>query len=95
MIGFAERYLEDQELAHQSTLERYTDIVDSLQDVPVAAAAEINQHIMTYCRECMFHTDACFMNIIYLVFKSIEKRSYIAPKKLRPPLRIRDNIDRK
>ncbi|OHD57334.1 MAG: hypothetical protein A2Y33_07570 [Spirochaetes bacterium GWF1_51_8] len=69
-------------------LNSYREIVielrNSLSPEDVGEVAEI---IKTECRMCMFHSDDCFMNVFYIVFKSIEKDAFVEPNRLRPTLR--------
>lgn len=81
-------YEEREQLTCPELLESLPRIVDELRGVRESAAKEICDHVSTYCRGCMFHNDACFMNVIFLAFKSLEVGRLVDPNRVRPSMRI-------
>ena len=63
-------------------------IIDSLKDVQKDAAVQISRLAKDNCRACMFHADTCFMNLVFIIFKSLEIGKYIEINGNRPNLRL-------
>ena len=73
----------------------YPDILGSFREiifelkesVSPTEVKEVAEEIKKECRLCMFHADDCFMNIFFIIFKSIEKGVILEPNRVRPTLR--------
>lgn len=81
-------YVEQKKLCHPQVLDDLPRIVSRLQGVAAADAAEISSHVWHHCRECLLHLDDCFMNLIFLTFKSLEVGRLVEPNKVRPTMRV-------
>jgi hypothetical protein len=62
--------------------------IDGLAEITPEDAHPVSESVKRCCRECMFHLDDCFVNSIYLIFKSIELGEHLKPNKIRPSLRM-------
>jgi hypothetical protein len=87
-IAAIDTYPKDSTIAYPELKRDLHLIIDNLSSVAEENATKIANSAKECCRECMFHADDCFINIVFLVFKSIELGSRIEPNKIRPTLRI-------
>ena len=51
-------------------------------------ASKIAPLCKTNCRNCMFHTDNCFINVNFIVFKSVELDKKVEMSSVRPSMRM-------
>ena len=68
-------------------LKTSNEIISDLNVIPKEEISGLVDLIKKECRLCMFHADDCFMNILFLIFKSIESGKLFEPNRLRPTLR--------
>ncbi|OHD53568.1 MAG: hypothetical protein A2014_11590 [Spirochaetes bacterium GWF1_49_6] len=70
-------------------LKNSNEIITDLKVIPKEEVTGLVELIKKECRLCMFHADDCFMNILFLIFKSIESGKLFEPNRLRPTLRYK------
>ncbi|MGE5606188.1 MAG: hypothetical protein ACM3YE_10930 [Bacteroidota bacterium] len=63
-------------------------LIDSLSAISPEDAKQITDSVKKSCKECMFHIDDCIINIIYILFKSVEIGEHLEFQKIRPGLRM-------
>lgn len=88
LITSIDSYQIDNNTSYPEIMKDLRSLIDSLSNVPRDNARTISKIARECCRECMFHADDCFINIVFLVFKSVELGTYLEPNKLRPTLRM-------
>jgi len=86
--GFIKRYRDTGETSCNGLKPDIQNIIETLKIVPIPLAAKIAQFSKDICRSCMFHNDLCFINIYFIVFKSIEKEKFIGFNDVRPNMRL-------
>lgn len=63
-------------------------LIDSLSAISPEDAKQITDSVKKCCKECMFHIDDCIINIIFILFKSVEIGEHLGFQKIRPGLRV-------
>lgn len=82
------RYLEEKVLSYPELVDELPGFAKNLSKVEPKALSVVLDYLLANCRACMFHNDACFMNLIFLTFKSVEQGRPIAPNAVRPTMRV-------
>jgi hypothetical protein len=87
LIACVEAYLTDERQTQPHVLKRMPQLVESLSEIHAEDTVEICELLVNNCRRCMLHIDSCFINVLFMVFKSIQLRRVLEPIKSRPSLR--------
>lgn len=87
LITAIDSYQVSQTISYPEIFKELDSMIQSLTAVSPADAAAISGIAKKGCRECMFHLDDCFVNIIFLIFSSIELEMQLKPNGIRPTLR--------
>ncbi len=88
LLSLITAYKKENTVSCPDVLKTLKTYIDNLSFLPGEAVKPVSDVAKQCCRECMFHMDDCFINIIFIIFKSIETSNYLEPKKIRPTLRI-------
>lgn len=88
LINTIDSYQKDNVTAFPEILKSLDTYIDGLATITPENAHLVSESVKRCCRECMFHLDDCFVNSIYLIFKSIELGEHLKPNKVRPTLRM-------
>jgi hypothetical protein len=87
LIGMFDFYQSEHTSTYPTILTDFPSMVKSLSGIPPENAGMIADSAKKCCLECMFHADDCFINIIFLTFKSLELNITMQPNKIRPTWR--------
>jgi hypothetical protein len=88
LINAIDTYRKDNITVFPEILKSLDKYIDGLAAITPENAHPVSESAKRCCRECMFHLDDCFINSIYLIFKSIELGEHLKPNKIRPTLRM-------
>jgi hypothetical protein len=64
------------------------NIIKTFSLIPKARAESIFQIASSSCNSCIFHNENCMINLIFIIFKSVEIDKFIDFNKLRPAMRM-------
>lgn len=88
LIHTIDSYQKDNVTTFPEILKSLDTFINGLATITLENAHLVSESVKRCCRECMFHLDDCFINSIYLIFKSIELGEHLKPNKIRPTLRM-------
>lgn len=88
LLGTVDRYEQLGDPEAEALLRELPLLIAALGDLDPKAAGAVASYISCQCRACPFHHDACFINVIYLVYKSLEEGRLVGPNAIRPNLRF-------
>ena len=89
LISTIDTYLQDNTISHPEIIKELQLFYDKLSPVVTNENAKsISDLTKKCCRECMFHMDDCFINVIFLIFEAVRLQTFLEPNKIRPTLRF-------
>ena len=74
-------------VAYPAIRKRVPEFTKSLELISKDLAKEVAEEIKVKCKGCVFHVEDCFMNLIFIIFKSAELKKQVEFKDLRPNYR--------